>query len=55
MATPKIRRNSKWNCLKKMIPRAANGINAISISAAILGSVLTIAIYRAIARRLASA
>ncbi len=40
---------------KKMNLRSANGINAISITAAILGSLLTIVIYRAIARRLASA
>lgn len=41
--------------LKKMNLRAPNGINAISISAAVLGSLLTIVIFRAVARRLASA
>jgi len=41
--------------LKKMNLRPANGINAIGIAAAILGSLLTIVIFRAIARRLASA
>ncbi len=41
--------------LKKMNLRAVSGINAMSISAAIVGSVLTIVIFRAIARRLASA
>ncbi len=41
--------------LKKMNLRAANGINAISVTAAVLGSLLTIVLFRAIARRLASA
>jgi uncharacterized protein YjbJ (UPF0337 family) len=40
--------------LKKMDLRKTNGINAISISAAVLGSLLTIVIFRAVARRLAS-
>lgn len=41
--------------MKKMDLRKTNGINAISISAAVLGSLLSIVIFRAIARRLASA
>jgi uncharacterized protein YjbJ (UPF0337 family) len=41
--------------LKKMNLRAPNGINVIGISAAVLGSLLTIVIFRAVARRLASA
>jgi len=41
--------------LKKMNLRAPNGINALRISAAVLGSLLTIVIFRAVARRLASA
>lgn len=41
--------------LKKMNLRAANGINAIGITAAVLGSLLTILIFRALAKRLASA
>jgi uncharacterized protein YjbJ (UPF0337 family) len=41
--------------LKKLNLRAPNSINAIRISAAVLGSLLTIVIFRAVARRLASA
>ena len=41
--------------LKKLNLRSVNAINPISISAAILGSLLTIVVFRAIARRLASA
>jgi uncharacterized protein YjbJ (UPF0337 family) len=41
--------------LKKMNLRALDGINAFSILVGFLGSLLTIVIFRAIARRLASA
>ena len=41
--------------LRKMNLRAPNGNNALRISAAVLGSLLTIVIFRAVARRLASA
>ena len=41
--------------LQKMNFRATNGIHAFSILAGFLGSLLTIAIYRVLVRRLASA
>lgn len=41
--------------LTKMHLRTPTGINAIRISAAVVGSLLTIVLFRAIARRLASA
>ncbi len=41
--------------LKKLNLRKANRINAFGISAGLIGSLLTIVIFRAIARRLASA
>jgi uncharacterized protein YjbJ (UPF0337 family) len=41
--------------LRKMNLRAPKGTNAIRISAAIAGSLLTLVIFRAVARRLASA
>ena len=41
--------------LTKMNLRAPHGINVLNISAAVFGSLLTIVIFRAVARRLASA
>ena len=41
--------------LTKLNLRTPTGINAIRISAAVIGSLLTIVLFRAVARRLASA